>query len=171
MLLGTNMDQYVIAKLINELPPKIDRLLDLKEIDEFSFSLQGVSGGTSGTDFTILFRCGYYVPNGTAGSDEAEFYVKLHFSGMYKIFYDLNELTYSEQHLGIVENEDEETRVTKRIIALVWALYKYVYNEMEKPDSPLIDSIIEANGKTGVFIGDWRSAETPLGSVRFQKVY
>ena len=167
MLLGINMDQSVIVKLINELPPKINRLLELKEIDDFSFSLQGISGGTSGSDFAILFRYGYYDAQGY----DAEFYVKLHFSGMYKIFYDLKDLTYSERHLGIVENEDEESRITKRIIALVWALYKYMYNEMEKPNSTIIDSIIEAENKTGVFIGDWQSAETPLGSVRFQKVY
>ena len=155
-------------KIINSLPDTIDRLLEIKDVDEFTFSLVKVNGGPR-NDFTIKFRFGYYVPNGTARSDEEEAYIILRFSGVYAIFYELNNLTFSEQHLGITEDDDEESRVNKRIIALVWKLYKYLDNEFEKPDSRIVNEVTNAPRKTGYFTGDFRSAESPLGSIRFER--
>jgi hypothetical protein len=44
--------------------------------------------------------------------------------GGYSIFYSLDELTYSESHLGVTLDTPEEERVIKRILTAVWSLHE-----------------------------------------------
>ena len=107
------MDILVVGKILDSLPDIIDYLLDTKEVDEFTFSLKEVVHRRD--ELYIMFRCGFYNEHEHAD----EFYLKLVFSGEYSIFYDMKELTYSEQHCGVTLEEPDENRAVKRIINLV----------------------------------------------------
>ena len=153
------MNERMIDRILQDLLKNINTLFRLKDVNPFEMQFDHYE---SERDFVNLyFKC-----KGCFEDNEFIFTAKLGFFGGYAIFFNLKEPTYSEQALHSVQPEDtEEIRVTKRILALVWNLYKHIKHENDYRTSTEMQRIFSSKNKIRTYSGDYNSGTDPLGDI------
>ena len=128
------MDKTLVDKILNEIGDKINLLLQRRGSKDFGLYFINVVRDTF--QWRLVFG---FSPT---ANRNASYDVTLDFDS-YKIFYSLDELTYSESHLGVTEDTPEEERVIKRILAAVWSLHEWfkTMQESARSGSPVGKSV------------------------------
>lgn len=172
------MNEQMIDRIIENIDKPINALCTLKCIDPFVFHYEKKIA--SDNEFSLIFKCGYYkspgniTVGGTTKTLNWKYYytAKLSFIRQYEIFYGLATKTYSEKEINpTADTEDEEVRVIKRILALVWNLYRHIYEESKKDPNTEFEETIAAPQKTRIYYGEFNSLDDPLGSITVGPVH